>query len=300
MVALKLTLLSTISAGQELVGTATLTNGRFICEPEDLAAFLLEGVNPRDLKAVEAVLRAAPERFDGRYLRATLEEQTTASKEGHFVTIDDRVVFIGGAGAGGGSGGAAATDRSLLARMPTFWERDVVGRSEHQLAAVDDADARDLYMAMENVLKTVNLDLSDEYLILTSERVAGDLFGQAGMRGAFGESKGKRFIAVSTGAIDAAIQRDGLPRVLQWEGLPTTATRADLLQHVMAHELGHRWYKKNPVVAEQWEQARMSAVSGYAIYCGFKSENFAEAFGLFTQGYDLPADVDGFFLENVR
>jgi len=113
MVALKLTLLSTTSAGQDIVGTATLSNGHLSCEPEYLAALLLKDTDPSDPVAVEAMLRAAPARFDGRYLRAVLEENTTGDtigEKGNFVTIDERVVFLGGASEGGGtSGGGGGT-----------------------------------------------------------------------------------------------------------------------------------------------------------------------------------------------
>lgn len=93
----------TTPQGQELSGTVIYDGTLHFTGEEGPSQFLLRGVDLQDEKAILASMDKASTVFDGSYLRALVIDNVTATK-GAFVTIDDRVVFVGGPGQGGGGG----------------------------------------------------------------------------------------------------------------------------------------------------------------------------------------------------
>jgi hypothetical protein len=90
----------TVSTGQELVCVVEFDGEKVTCRgPEVYAKTLFPG---HDERPASEIMKEAPQRFDGHYLRAKYE---TIDSKG-FVTLEDgRVIFI--EGPGGGTGGAS-------------------------------------------------------------------------------------------------------------------------------------------------------------------------------------------------
>jgi len=107
-----------------------------------------------------------------------------------------------------------------------------------------------------------------------------------------------------------------------WLGMPqgTTLTRTNVLEHVVAHEMGHRWWNRQskttygtnirgertrtitPSKTQQsWEPIHASTrISGYSNYYKDSHEAFADAFAGFTTGLIIPDMAETFMWEKVR
>lgn len=71
----KVTFLKTTARGQDVLVTIALTDRGIAVEgPSYMADRLFQGINRGDREAVLAVMRDAPRKFDGAYLRASYEE----------------------------------------------------------------------------------------------------------------------------------------------------------------------------------------------------------------------------------
>lgn len=210
-------------------------------------------------------------------------------KQGRFITKDNRVIFIGGPGAGGGS----VTTQTLEQKFPKLYAQDPFGKPV-EIATPEDLQL--VHTAVLNVIKTTDYDMTDTLLAPTRTYTHADVpgFSTTVKRG---DDRGTLVNYICTGAIDKSIATHGLKAMLSWNGLPVDGSRKDLLMVIVAHEIGHSWFKQHPEVQSRWEQSRFKYVSDYAQSYYSSAENFACAFALFTQGYALPSEIEDFLLE---
>jgi hypothetical protein len=105
----------TVGSGQQrLLSVIQLSpEGVFVAGSQGPAAFLFQGNDLADPLEVRDIMKSAPLRFDGGYVRAEYLEYVDAgvkeSDDAHWVTIDKSPVLIGGPGEGGGAAAPGGT-----------------------------------------------------------------------------------------------------------------------------------------------------------------------------------------------
>lgn len=78
-----------------------------------------------------------------------------------------------------------------------------------------------------------------------------------------------------------------------------------LFQHVLAHELGHRYRVMRPdklAFDKRWAelyQANKASMSGYSTYYNNPIDGFTDSFAQFVTGQDMAPPIEKFFIENV-
>jgi len=222
----------------------------------------------------------------------------TAPRRGEklqFITNQEgKVIPIGGPSSGGGSSSASS--------LPKVYAKDFMGASQLPIQVASNNDISDIQTGLSNAIKSTDVNLSDTLLIPAKESVTGGNLLGLSSRGAYGESRGKEIIAINVGAIDNAIKRDGLPSLARWNGLPDTINRSEFIQHVAAHEAGHKWYKTHKSVILAWE--KLTKAQGYisemAKYYTSASESFANAFALYVNGQPLNDNIETFLYEALK
>lgn len=155
---------------------------------------------------------------------------------------------------------------------------------------------------VRNSVAVTNVDLSDVGIIVTDGVIVGDILGSSTSvkKGAL---KGKEVVVVSTKALDAAITNNSLQTMGRWNGIYGDVTRDGIFQHVIAHEIGHKWYdQQSGLVKESWRRtftANFGDMSEYARYYRDIGEGLADSYAGFVLGYPIPSQIEDWFMDNT-